>query len=288
MIVPAAPPARPKPEPDPEPWEVFISHASEDDPASRGLLIEAMRAGNAKAMELLLQYGASPHPFEDLWLTAYPRTRFLFPLSFIADDARYSQSEKQQLAQEFLRAGLAIPAVPPIGGMGMTDEVYQVKQMREKLAQLAIPVATTPTLSQHTPNTICKNASKRTGTDWCSTLATMPLLLQWNLDGGTQPLASIRLLYLLRIDGDTVYFLGRDSAYEDYIVVEVAKDGSTWNVLRFMEPEGGMGLCKKDSNSPQPDRCFRRVQLHRVANTDKMVLNYPGPSWTLKRDFSGR
>ena len=255
---------------------------------SRGLLIEAMRAGNAKAMEVLLQYGASPHPFEDLWLTAYPRTRFLFPLSFIADDARYSQSEKQELAQAFQKAGLAIPDIPTIGGMGMTDEVYQVKQMRGKLAQLAIPVTTTPTLNQHAPNAICKNASKRTGTDWCSTLGTMPLLLQWNLDGGTPPLASIRLLYLLRIDRDTASFLGRDSAYEDYIVVEVAKDGSTWNVLRFMEPEAGMGLCKKDGNSPQPDRCFRRVQLHRIANTDKMVLNYPGPSWTLIRDFSGR
>jgi hypothetical protein len=34
MIVPAAPPPRPElePEPDPEPWDVFISHASEDDP----------------------------------------------------------------------------------------------------------------------------------------------------------------------------------------------------------------------------------------------------------------
>jgi hypothetical protein len=255
---------------------------------SRGLLIEAMRAANVEAMKLLLQYGASPHPYEDLWLTAYSRTRFLFPLSFIADDARYSQSEKQQLAQAFVNAGLAIPDVPPVGGMGMTDEVYQVKQMREKLGQLAIPVATTPTLGQQAPNAICKKASKRTGTDWCSILATMPLLLQWNLDGGTQPLASIRLLYLLRIDGDTAYFLGRDSAYEDYVVVEVAKDGSTWNVLRFMEPEAGMGLCKKDGTSPQPDRCFRKVQLHHVANTDKMVLSYPGPSWKLVRDSSGR
>ena len=250
---------------------------------ARGLLIEAMRAANIKAIELLLHYGASPHPYEDLWLTAYPRTRFLFPLSFIADDTRYSQSEKQELAKAFLKAGLAIPDVPPVGGMGMTDEVNQVKKMREKLAQLAIPVTTTPTLSEQAPDIICKNASKRTGMDWCSTLAAMPLMLRWNLDGGTQPLASIQLLYLLRIDGESMSILGRDSAYEDYIVVEMAKDGSTWDVLRFMSPEGGMGLCKKDADSPQPDRCFRKIHLHRVAGTNTMVLNYPGPSWTLLR-----
>ncbi len=50
-----------------------------------GILNQAMRAGNAQAVKALLHRGASPHAFQDLFLTRFAEPRFLYPLQSIAD-----------------------------------------------------------------------------------------------------------------------------------------------------------------------------------------------------------
>src|SRR5579859_3700452 len=64
-----------------------------------GILHEAMRAGNLSATKALLRRGASPHAYQNLFLTTSPQVRFLFPLRFVADDDRLTLTEKQDIAR---------------------------------------------------------------------------------------------------------------------------------------------------------------------------------------------
>jgi len=77
--------------------------------------------------------------------------------------------------------------------------------------------------------------------------------------------------------------LTRYITYE-YVLVEVSKDASSWTVLRYMPPEAGMGLCKKDSDGHQSEYCWRRIPIRRVAGTDEMRFEDWGLSWRLARE----
>jgi hypothetical protein len=244
-----------------------------------GLLIAAMRAGNVPAMKILLQRGATPHAYQDLFLTSYPAARFLFPLGFIADDARLSLQQKQELAKAFMDAGVVIPRViPPSDRSSWPSLMYQVNQLQETVAS-KLGVKLPPSTACCTPTPICKRASASTGEDWCRIVAQMPRKLK-RVPGTSTPVYDIQLEYLLAIDRNKAYFLGLTYGISwDYVVVEVTKDASSWTVLRFMPPEAGMGLCKTEENV-RPDYGWRRIPLQRVAGTDQMRWDDWGATWT--------
>ena len=50
-----------------------------------GLLNSAIRAGNADAAEMLLDKGASPHAYQDLWLTPSSIPRFVLPFNAVIE-----------------------------------------------------------------------------------------------------------------------------------------------------------------------------------------------------------
>ena len=78
------------------------------DYVQEAVLTEAMRAGNVQATKTLLHRGASPHAYQNLFLTTSTQPRFLFPLRFIAEDDRLSLNEKQDLAKAYLNAGAVV------------------------------------------------------------------------------------------------------------------------------------------------------------------------------------
>jgi uncharacterized caspase-like protein len=248
-----------------------------------GLLLEAMRAANVPAMKILLERGASPHAVQNLFLTRYPLTRFLYPLRFIADDDRLSLAEKQDLANAFLKAGAVIPKVIDPGASGWPSVMYEAKNLRdEDAAKLGMTLAITQPICQQSENAICKRA----GGDWCAAIARMPKKLAYDYSkSSTSPVYDVTLVHLLNIDGNKAYFLGltRYITYE-YVLVEVTKDASSWTVLRFMPPEAGMGLCKKESDGHQPDYCWRRIAIRRVGATDEMRFEDYGLSWRLAKE----
>ena len=77
--------------------------------------------------------------------------------------------------------------------------------------------------------------------------------------------------------------LTRYITYE-YVLVEVSKDASSWTVLRYMPPEAGMGLCKKDDDGYQSEYCWRRIPIRRVGVSDEMRFDEFGLSWRLGRE----
>ena len=136
---------------------------------------------------------------------------------------------------------------------------------------MGIKLTLTPTLCERSATVICKVSSKK-GEDWCVIVATTPKKLNFVYGkSSTSPLYDVSLVYLIGIAGNKAYYLALTKRITwDYVLVEVSKDASSWTVLRMMSPDSGMGLCKKDDNGYQPQECWRRIPLQRIAGTDKM------------------
>jgi Caspase domain len=255
--------------------------------AQEGVLLEAMRAGNFAAIKALLHRGASPHAYQNLFLTTSPRPRFLFPLRFIADDDRFTLGEKQDLAKAFLDAGAVIPRpVPPTGGSGWKSTMFEVNDLQDKVApKLGIKLTPTPTLCEQPAPPLC-HAASHGSEDWCAIVAATPKKLNFVYGRSSgSPIYDVTLVYLLGIEGGRAYYLGLTKSITwDYVLVEVAKDASSWVILQMMSPESGMGLCKKDDSGYQPEACWRRIPLERVASKDEMRFDDWGLSWKIAKD----
>jgi hypothetical protein len=256
-----------------------------------GLLIAAMRAGNAKAVKLLLENGASPHAYQDLFLTRFEDPRFLYPLQALAANDQFDLKEKQDLAKAFVAAGVAIPDPAPMKPGARPIPIESAKAIQDETAkQLGISLPVSPLCCQQ-PNPICKHASKRTSEDWCAIVAAMPKSLNtaFPAGGAGTPIWDIKLRYLLAIRDNKAYFMGLrdlDSSFTsvDYVLVEVSKDASSWRVLTFISPEAGMGLCKRDDSNDTAapaENCWREVSLHRVPGTDEMRFDMYKLTWKI-------
>jgi archaellum component FlaC len=251
-----------------------------------GILMIAMRAGNVDAAKVLLRRGASPHPYQDLFLTRFTETGFLFPLQYIAEDDRFSLQQKQDLAKAFVEAGVVFPKVLPPKGNDWNSIMYQAKgQQDEVLTKLGMKLQPSATLCERPINPICKHASDQSGDNWCSAIAVMPKKLTFVFgDHSTSPLYDVELLYELRVEPSKAYFLGViDHFGPEYVLVEVSRDGSSWTVMRYMPPESGMGLCRKDTDGDtyRAEYCWRRIPLRRVAGTDQMRFDEWGLTWKM-------
>jgi hypothetical protein len=257
-----------------------------------GLLIAAMRAGNAKATKMLVENGASPHAYQDLFLTRFEEPRFLYPLQALAANESFDQTEKQDLAKAFIAAGVAIPDPAPMKPGARQIPVESAKEIQDETAkQLGMSLPVSPQCCGQT-NPICKQASKRSGEDWCAIVAAMPKYLDVASNNGqSRPIWDVRLSYLIGIENNKAYFMGlRDLGYSftsvDYVLVEVSKDSSNWTVLTYINPQAGMGLCKpddKDDKAEPAQSCWRKIPLHRVAGTDEMRFDTYGMSWKIKK-----
>jgi hypothetical protein len=252
-----------------------------------GLLVQATRSANFEAVQILLRRGASPHAYEDMFLDSAPNSRFLFPLSALAADEHLTLDQKREEAKEMLAAGVVIPIFRG-SRSSMGSEMAEIKQLQDVVAPaLGLSLPPSPSLCDQVENPICKKASQLYGEDWCKRIAGMPKELRAPLDGAAKPIFDVTLQYLLLITRENAYFLGFESGYSDYVLVEVAQDSSHWTVMRYMSPSAGMGLCKEDSGV-RLDYCWRRIPLLRVAQTDEMRFSTYGMSWSLSRHACGK
>ena len=256
-----------------------------------GLLIAAMRAGNAKAVKMLLENGASPHAYQDLFLTRFDDPRFLYPLKSLAANDRFDLNEKQDLAKAFIAAGVAIPDPAPMKPGARPIPIESAKEIQDETAkQLGITLPVSPLCCQQ-PSPICKQASKRTGEDWCAIVAAMPKSLNaaFPAGGAGTPIWDIKLRYLLAIRDNKAYFMGLrdlDNSFTsvNYVLVELSKDASSWTILTYIGPQAGMGLCKRDDSSDTAapaEYCWREVSLHRVPGTDEMRFDMYKLTWKI-------
>jgi hypothetical protein len=245
---------------------------SSDYYEQEAMLIVAMRAGNADAMITLLHAGASPHGYQNLWFTAPEVPRFLFPYAALLQDDRMSLDEKRRLAQAYRDAGAVLtrftPGIPydkdpALYSEGATSQTMSVEEvLSASSSRLGMALGESPTLCDEPASAIAIAATQRTGIDWVQFIREMPKRIAWSPGAGSDYLfQQYDVKNLLAVVQDKAYFLGVTRARSpEYILIEVSRDGVQWHIYCHMQPEAGMGHCKKEDDY-QPEGCWRRINM---------------------------
>ena len=245
----------------------------------QGILAEALSAGNADAVRILLRRGASPHAYQELDLTSSANVEFLFPFLALAHNAHLDGQEKRELAAAMLQAGAVIPKVSAKGRNGWEPVMYQASEIEPLTAQLGIPYSPTPEYCDQSQNSICTVASKRTGKDWCRKIASFPREIEAPLDGAHRSsyvFYDVKLDYLLLIADEKVWFLGLDVSRNEYVLVTVGEDGGDWTVYPYLRSGAGSGQCKDGSPS-----CWSSFSFDKVGATGTMRSRMDGDKWVI-------
>ncbi len=265
------------------------------------LVHAAVRAGNAGAVAALVEAGASPHGYQELFLTRYSNTRFHSPFGAIVDHDTMSEDEKKSLVELFLKHGGAVPPVPdqPDGPTSQASDMTNLHNKLQALLGRQPPLATDLRKQAHA---VCQRAVARDkSTDWCALVSRTPLRtwaqgyrVDWRKNPAPTPPKAyhdfhyLELLALLTIVDGKAYFLGseRDARRSTYDIVELSADGRLWRVYRYMGEQAGMGVCQKEPDGSVPRECWRRISMtYQPDKKQMMVENYypyeismdPGP-----------
>ena len=239
-----------------------------------GLLLQALRAGNANAVKLLIHSGASPHAYQELGLSSYSGTMFLSPVAAVADNERFTREEKQQIVAAMLAAGAVVPEPHKTGlSPGPQTQMEQARQLQTTVAaQLGMTLPVSKSLCETKKTSICEQASRQTGEDWCGYIAAMPKAIRALPNNNSAPFGDVDLKYLLLIRGNSAFFLGLEGhqeGYQEYVLVEVSRDASSWSVSKFMS---------ENFNSS-----WVSVLLHQRAGSNDLDLNGRELSWRMSR-----
>ncbi len=245
------------------------------------ILIVATRAGNADAAIALLGAGASPHGYQNIWFTAPELPRFLFPYAALMKADQFTADEKRRLAEAYRDAGAVLtrdmPGVPLDSSPNSMRRTTQTLSVDEALsgARLGVVLGETPQMCYQSVNPIADAASRRTGTDWAAFIRDMPKRIDWDPQTGSPYVGLVRyeVRNLIAVVKDRAYFLGvAQSLSPQYILVEVSRDAAQWHIYCHMQPEAGMGFCKKDDDGYQPDGCWRRINMTFDRGTMTMLV----------------
>jgi hypothetical protein len=258
------------------------------------LVHAAVRAGNAGAVAVLLEAGASPHGYQELFLTRYPSTRFHSPFGAIVDHDTLSEDEKKSLVELFLKHGGVLPPVPDQADRP-TSQASEMKGLHSKLqAMLGRDPSLTTDLRKQA-QAVCKAALARDkSTDWCALVSRIPLRtwaqgyrVDWRKNpapagSATAPKSYhdfhyLELVALLTIVDGKAYFLGveRDTYRSTFDIVELSADGRLWRVYRYMGEQVAMGVCQKEPDGSVPRECWRRISMTYLPDKKQMMVeNY--------------
>lgn len=240
---------------------------------SEGILAKALSAGNLDASLALLDAGASPHVYQDLWFTWHSKPRSVYPYDYIDEYSGFDAGEKAELAVAFAEAG-AVLSIPESGD---TYAAQQAIELRDKIkARFDVDVPHQSSICEASDTRICLEASRRTGFDWCAFARALPKQL-YSSKSDYYEFNNIELVNLVNVVDDQAYVLG--NAFGGYrpgnVWIEISKDMSNWSVYKYTSPAAGMGHCKKDDNDYVRDDCWRRVTFEKTDDDDILkMLNY--------------
>lgn len=236
-----------------------------------GLLHTAIAAGNAPAAHALLEVGASPHAFQELWFTRHPVPRFLFPIPPVVEHATLTEEEKRALTREMLEAGAIIPDVRGL------DNGYQTLAMQRLLEDRMATASGMEGPNEPTElgaGPVCRRASERFDFDWCGLARRLPRRIVTDPQKIVYGFWQLEIVGLLNVFEDRAYFLGleRDTYFSPFSLVEVSRDARRWRVYRHMSAQPGLGLCPEEDGF-RPDDCWRRLELEYDPQAAHLMLD---------------
>jgi hypothetical protein len=235
----------------------------------QGLLRTALISGNLDATVAMLDAGASPYSYQNLWLTYFSQPRFVFPYTYIADADEYSAEEKATLAAAFARTGVGVSLPTSIEGYPVDETRKMVEAMK---ADYGVDVPVTSSICTAVRTRVCETASERTGFDWCGFAESLPARVSTK-DTVYDEFANIELAQLVNVVNDKAYVLANlpSGWRSSYGMVEISRDGRKWSVLKYVDANiAGMGLCKADEHGYVGDDCWRRIQLEQTSDPARM------------------
>lgn len=228
-----------------------------------GLLHVAIGTGNAPAALALLEGGATPHAFQELWFTRWPTPQMLLPFHAVIRQDGLTREEKQALIERMLANGGIVPNLEPV--VTRRGEKYQTIAARElgEGARAHSGIQLEPTEHRDFGETpACHIAAARDGFDWCQFAREVPRGVRAEARNMLHDFWHLDLLGLIHAFEGRAYFLGleKESYGEPLVLVEVSSDMRSWRVYRHMSPQSGMGLCREEDGW-RPDHCWRRIQM---------------------------
>jgi hypothetical protein len=236
-----------------------------------GLIRVALRAGNFDGVLALLDAGASPHTYQNLWFTYHELAMAVLPYSYIDAYGGFSAEEKALLAQAFIDAG-AVIALPDVTNLREKDlsrysQFGEALKMRDEIKSLyGLDVPNPSSICEAKDTPICLEASRRSGFDWCAFARALPRRVSAGGDSSYYNFLEFDLVQLINVVDDKAYILSTlTNGYRPgYGFIEISKDMKRWHVYKFSTPAAGMGHCKKDENGYQRDDCWRRVEFEQT------------------------
>jgi TIR domain len=242
-----------------------------------GILSSALHAGNKEAALSLINAGASPYVYENLWFTWYSIPEGLFPYTYLLDYKSLSATDKADLAKAFVEVGASVSIPEYKSTDGYTPEQLEavIKSRDQIKARYNVDVPTTSTICEAKETEICRAAADRSGFDWCEFARSLPKTIEGK-DSDIYEFTKIDLIQLVNVVDDTALVLANlfGGWRPGYGLVEIPKDQSTWTVYKFATPAAGMGLCKKDEGGFVRDECWRRVVFSKKDDKTMSLMDY--------------
>jgi Domain of unknown function (DUF4062) len=249
----------------------------------QAILIYALTTGNADAVIALLEAGASPHPYQNLWLTTYSTPRFLFPYSYLMKNEVFDAGEKSKVARAMQKAGAVItrwePGVARItgpltefSGSPAFEEVERTFNQSQKI--FGFQLKETPPMGRQSDSVIAKAIGKK-GESWEKFLGEMPLRII-STDYRAEP-TWIEVRNFIGTYFDRGYFLGTalDQEGQEYALIEISRDHRTWKAYLYIGTRGGMGFAKGENGKQvygSEEWAWRRFDFTYFPEKNEMLL----------------
>jgi hypothetical protein len=239
---------------------------------STTLLRAALLGGNVDAALLVLKRGAWPHPYEQLDRGYSGDAMFLHPLEYVAAATMFDRSEKQQLVTALLEAGAIL--APPL-----ENEHRILKRLDDINARIGTnAIKSYAACCGQQVDRLCSRSGRLSGSDWCGVLRRVPRVVAVpdTLKVTGIDFAAVQLAYLIGIRGNDMYFMGPERlgsvryGYDQYAVVRVSRDLTSWTLLQYSESEGSASCPENSIHVGSSFFCWHVVPLTRIGDTDML------------------
>lgn len=243
------------------------------DGRQRPLLRAAIGQNNSALAVALLNAGATPYMYDELWGQEFSMPYFLFPLEALSQFSG-SEAEKKALVTGMVRAGLTTTELAPPDTYKASEQMQDVHGTQRELAsRFGLSIPSQNGLDRSARATPCARL-RSTGSDWCKLIANLPSRLVTKSTGWHMQFQEATIVKPLAVIDDHLYVMTFSveggNAPTGYGLMRVSKDADELVWYRFMGSGFGLGHCEelRGVANWKPDggyrQCWRRQVMQRA------------------------
>lgn len=243
-----------------------------------GLLYAALQTGNAEMAIALLEAGASPHPYQDLYFVKGRYPFFLYPVQGVLGLTNMSKASKHRITDLMIKNGAAFysPAASEhitLFGRDLEhrqsslDELQKALDDENSVGELSsVRRSIRLDFSFERDTRVCEAAERRTGEEWCSLMNTVPAIIS-SEDRKDSYFGALYVLGLISISDGKLYFkvihwIGN----HEYGVLEVNREQDDFRFFKYFygsAPFTVKAICAAE----RYQGCFHALSIKRLSET---------------------